>query len=118
MSSDRLRLTLADYVVILISPALILGMVGGLAFFLLEVLYRGGYEARLGWTLFCFVGGSVLVARISMIGEISRRYWIYAQFLGFATLLVLQKYVEYPPDHPATPYRAFINLFIVLVVLG
>ena len=64
------------------SPALIMGLVGSLAFFLLEVMYRGQYEARLQWTVFFFVFGAVLVARISMIGEIASRYWIYAPILG------------------------------------
>ncbi len=61
MASERVEPTLADYVVIVLSPALIMGLVGSLAFFLLEVMYRGQYEARLSWTLFFFVFGAVLV---------------------------------------------------------
>jgi hypothetical protein len=117
MASDRLRPTLADYVVIVISPALIMGLVGSLAFFILEVMYRGQYEARLEWTVFFFVFGSVLLGRLSMMGEIAGRYWIYAPILGLATLVVLATFVEYPPDHPATPFRVPINLFLVVVVL-
>ena len=117
MASDRVSPTLADYVIIVISPALIMGLVGSLAFFLLEVMYRGPYNERLTWTVFFFIFGAVLVARISMIGEIAGRYWIYAPILGFATLLVLQTFVEYPSSSPAAPYRAGINLLLVLVVL-
>jgi hypothetical protein len=116
MASERASPTLADYVVIVISPALIAGLVGSLAFFLLEVMYRGQYEERLQWTVFFFVVGSVLVARISMIGEIAGRYWIYAPILGLATLAVLQTFVEYKAS-PAAPYRIPINIFLVLVVL-
>ena len=39
----RLRQTLMDYMVIGISPALIMGMVGSLLFFLLTVFYHGQY---------------------------------------------------------------------------
>ena len=41
-------------------------LVKSLVFFLLEVMYRGRYEARLTWILFWFVIGSVLVARIGI----------------------------------------------------
>src|SRR5437763_348769 len=113
MASDRLPPTLADYVVVVISPALIMGLVGSLAFFLVEVMYRGQYEARLYWTVFFFVFGAVLLGRLSMIGEIAGRYWIYAPILGLVTLVVLTTFVEYQPSHPAAPYRAPINLFLV-----
>src|SRR5881227_3003013 len=98
MASDRAAPTLADYVGIVIAPGLIMGLVGSLAFFLLEVMYRGAYEARLQWTVFFFVFGAVLVARVSMIGEIAGRYWLYAPVLGVLTLIVLTKFVEYPED--------------------
>jgi hypothetical protein len=117
MASDRLPPTLADYVVIVISPALIMGLVGSLAFFILEVMYRGQYEGKLQWTVFFFVFGSVLLGRLSMMAEIAGRYWIYAPVLGLVTLLVLAKYVDYLPEHPAAPYRMLINLGLVLVVL-
>src|SRR5207248_7175005 len=57
--------TLADYVTIALSPALIMALVGSLIFFLLEVLYVGQYSGRMQWTLFFFVFGIVLVARIA-----------------------------------------------------
>src|SRR5262249_31772431 len=117
MASDRLPPTLADYVVIVISPALIMGLVGSLAFFILEVMYRGQYEGKLQWTVFFVVFGSVLLGRLSMMAEIAGRYWIYAPILGLVTLLVLAKYVDYLPEHPAAPYRVLINLGLVLVVL-
>ena len=57
--------SLLDWVVIGISPALIMVMVGSLVFFLVEVLYQGQYSGRLLYTLFFFVFGAVLIARIS-----------------------------------------------------
>src|SRR5438874_11297188 len=66
MAKSRREKTLADYVVIAISPALIMTLVGSLAFFLLEVSYRGQHEFRLQWVLFCYVFAAVLVARIAI----------------------------------------------------
>lgn len=64
--AKRREKTLADYVVIAISPALIMTLVGSLVFFLLELSYRGDFELRVRWILFWFVMGAVLVARIAI----------------------------------------------------
>jgi hypothetical protein len=66
MAKSRREKTLADYVVIAISPALIMTLVGSLVFFLLELSYRGEFELRVRWILFWFVVGAVLVARIAI----------------------------------------------------
>ena len=59
---ERPQKTLADYVAIAISPALIMALVGSLVFFLLEVVYQGRYQGSLQHILFytrreklCFV---------------------------------------------------------------
>jgi hypothetical protein len=44
---------MADYVVIAISPALIMALVGSLVFFLLRVFYQGEYQERLHWVMAC-----------------------------------------------------------------
>ena len=64
MSSDRPNQTLADYVALAISPALLMALVGSLVFFLLEIFYSesGAYKGKLQWILFFFVFGAVLVA--------------------------------------------------------
>jgi hypothetical protein len=62
----RLNQTMADYVVIAISPALIMGLVGSLVFFLLGVLYQGSFQERLHWVMACFVFAAVLIGRISI----------------------------------------------------
>ena len=64
--SRRLLPTLADYVVIAMNPALIMGLIGSLVYFLLEVLYAGRYPDRLQFALSAFVFASVLVSRIAI----------------------------------------------------
>lgn len=66
MAKVRREKTLADYVVIAISPALIMLLVGSLSFFLLEASYAGEHRERMQWVLFWFVFGAVLVARIGI----------------------------------------------------
>ena len=46
---------MTDYVVIAVSPALIMTLVGSLVFFLLAVFYQGEYSERLYWVMACFV---------------------------------------------------------------
>ena len=62
----RLHQTMADYVVIAVSPALIMTLVGSLVFFLLAVLYQGEFALRLNWVMACFVFAAVLISRISI----------------------------------------------------
>jgi hypothetical protein len=88
--------TLADFVVIALSPVLIMALVGSLVFFLVEVLYVGQYEGRLLWILFFFVFGAVLVARIAIEIDTSRA-GMYGLILGGVAWLGLQRYVVYPP---------------------
>ena len=80
-TSGRPNQTVVDYVTIVLSPALVMGLVGSLVFFLLEVFYRtdGEWKERLQWILFFYVFGAVLTARIAMNGEtfiaFSNRPW-------------------------------------------
>ena len=52
--------------VIALSPALIMMLVGSLCFFLIEVFYRGKMEGSVRWVMFWFVVGIVLVGRIAI----------------------------------------------------
>lgn len=113
MSSDRRPPTLVDWVVIALSPILVMLMVGSLVFFLVEVLYAGQYSDRLLYTLFFFVIGAVLIARIS-IEQGSTKAWLYGSFLAVATFLALQLFVTY--DGPAKLFAPIINLFLMGVV--
>src|SRR5207248_6632168 len=96
MANERQPPTAADYVITALSPALIMGLVGSLAFFLLEIGYQGKYTGRLEWTLFFFVFGAVLVSRIAITLDPGKA-WLYGIALGGAVLLAMTKYMEYPP---------------------
>lgn len=58
--------TFADYLVVAISPVLIMVLVGSLAFFLIQVFYRAEAIEGVRWVLFWFVLAIVLVARIGI----------------------------------------------------
>src|SRR5262245_51848366 len=70
--AKKLYMTTADYLVIAVSPALIMAMVGSLVYFLIAVFYEGDYPARLNYAFGLFVFAAVLVARISI--EEGREY--------------------------------------------
>jgi hypothetical protein len=113
MPSRREPPTLADYVGVAISPALIVVLIVSLVYFLLEVLYGGQYAERLHWILFFFVVGAVLIARISMQAGIAERSGLYGLLLAAVTFLALQSLVEYPPTMALGPVRWLINLALM-----
>jgi hypothetical protein len=116
MANDRQPPSAADYVITALSPALIMGLVGSLAFFLLEIGYQGQYTGRLAYTLFFFVFGAVLVSRIAITLDASRA-WLYGLALGGAVFLAMTKYMEYPPGSSLAVFGWAINLGIIGVVL-
>jgi len=81
MRQRRREQTLADYVVIALSPALIMLLVGSLVYFLQDIFYRGDHPQRLMVMLGLFVFGQVLVARIGIEDGIA-----HSQIYGFALL--------------------------------
>src|SRR5436305_10107505 len=113
--AERPRQTLTDYVTIALSPALIMALVGSLIFFLVEVAYAGTYGSEMRWMLFFFVFGIVLIARISLIGEIANRASLYASVLGVLVWFGLMKYVTYAPDSPVGAMRGLLNLSLILL---
>ena len=118
MASDRPDQTLADYIALAISPALLMGLVGSLVFFLLEILYpdKGAYKDRLQWILFFFVFGAVLAARISLTQGAGGRAGLYGLVLAGLTWIGMQIYVDYPKDSAAASFSWLINLGLVGVV--
>jgi len=118
MSSDRPNQTLADYVALAISPALVMGLVGSLVFFLLEVCYsqQGEYKDHLQYIFFFFVFGAVLVSRISMTQGIAGRAGLYGLVLAGAAWAGMQVYVQYPKESAAGSFSWLINLVLVGVV--
>src|SRR5215472_5786157 len=96
MSRDVRDQTLADYLVIAVSPALIMTLIGSLIWFLLEIVYQGEFQGRMRWILSCFIFGSVLVARVAMHSESAVRAPIYSLVLGVAAWVGCGMFVEYP----------------------
>ena len=66
MAKRRQVKTLFDFMVIGLSPALIILMLGSFVFFLLTVFYQSQYENRVLFIFAMFVMATVLIARISM----------------------------------------------------
>ena len=97
--------TLADYLVIGVSPVLIMFLVGSLSFFLIECFFRGETVGSVRWVVFWFVLAVVLVARIG-IEEGSGKATVFGLALAAATWLYLVQI------HPA-----FIMGMILLAVV-
>src|SRR3954452_22140018 len=116
MADERPSQTLTDYVTIALSPALIIGLVASLVFFLLAVLYpeEVPWQGRLRCILFFYVFGCVLTARISMDGATASRFWLYGSTLAVLTYIGLQIYVEYPPG--VREISIFVNLLLVALI--
>ncbi len=106
--------SLTDYAVTAISPALIMAMIGSLVFFLIDVLYAGKYSDRLLWTMFFFVVGTVLIARILILHGASRAL-IYIAGLAAATFLALQAFVDYP-SLTTRSFSALINAALMALI--
>ena len=98
MAAAKLKPTLADYVTIALSPALIIAMIVSLVFFLVAILYRGEYAGRLHAILLFFTFGIVLVARIAMETGLAERAPLYGLVLAFLVWVGMGSLVDYPPE--------------------
>jgi hypothetical protein len=105
--------TLADYLVVGISPALIMLLVGSLVFFLIEVFYQGQYEMRLWFVMAMFVMAIVCVARISM-EEGAGYASLFGAPLAIVTALALARFVTI--SGPLAPYGTFINWGLMALI--
>src|ERR1017187_1645657 len=103
MSALKPNKTFADYLVIGISPVLIMLLVGSLSFFLIEVFFKGGAVGSVRWVMFWFVMAVVLVSRIG-IEQGAGHAAVYGLALAAATWLYLMRI------HPA--------YFLGVVLLG
>ena len=88
MDTGKPTKTLADYLVIAVSPVLIMVLVHSLCFFLVEIFYRGEAAGGVRWVLFWFVLAVVLIARIG-IEQGDTHAMIYGLFLALATWVYL-----------------------------
>lgn len=104
-----------DFLVMALSPILIIGVVVSLSWFLAEVFYRGVYEDRLLYLLFCYGFGIVLAARIAVVMD-RKRSLLYGLILAFVGWLALNKFVDYTGGPLGELLRWGGNGVIVLVV--
>jgi uncharacterized membrane protein YgcG len=87
--------TLADYVAVAISPVLIMLLVGSLAFFLIQVFYRGELVSGIRWVMFWFVLAIVLISRVSI--EQGKGH---ARVYGAALAITIWFYLTYTHKAP------------------
>ena len=110
---SRLHKTLADYLVIAVSPAMIMVLIGSLVFFLVDVFYGGQHQERLDFVLACFIVAAVLIGRIAI--EIGKEHaMMYAAPLALVTAMALDRFVEL--HGRAAPYALPINLGLMALV--
>lgn len=113
MAERRHRFGLVDLIAVVVSPVLVMLMVGSLVFFLIEVLYQGRYTGRMLYTMFFYVFACVLLARLSI--QFGRaRASIYMAALGAVTFLALMAYGSF--DGPAKPFAPIINLGLMVLI--
>jgi hypothetical protein len=108
----KVRQSAADFVVMALSPALIMTLIGSAVFFLLDVFYQGEYEIRLQLILGLFVFAAVLIGRIS-IEEGAARASLFAAPLGLVTLGAIGRFVQLDVEIPFV-----VHLVINLALLG
>jgi hypothetical protein len=82
--------TAADYMVIGLSPVLIMLLVGSLCFFLVEVFYRGQSAGGLTWVLGWYVLAIVLISRIA-IEQTNQQAAMYGFLLAMATWFYMMR---------------------------
>src|SRR5260370_19348441 len=116
MAAERADKKPIDYVLLILTPGLIMTLVGSLVFFLIEVTYGGGFKDRLRWAFFFYVFGAVLVARISMTADIAKRAPVYGLILAVLAWLAMQMYIKYDDDSALAPFSWFINLVFIAIV--
>lgn len=93
MSGNRHIDDITDLLMIVISPALVMLMVGSLCYFAINCFYVGSFDGRLYFATGLFVFAAVLVSRISI--EEGREYAsMFAVPLSITTLLSLMRYTD------------------------
>jgi hypothetical protein len=110
--SNRFNLPLIDVASVVVAPVLVMGMVGSLCFFLIEVLQGGQFEGRLQYTFFFFVLATVLIARIS-ITQSGNKAAIYGALLAGASFIAMLAFVQY-----TSPLFKALGPLLNLVIMG
>lgn len=103
----RIHPTAFDVIVVAVVPALIIGMICCLLFFLVLAFYQGDYDIRLMYLLGLFSMGTVLIARIA--ADNGRAYANAFSFpLAIAAGLAMFQFVRI--TGPLGPASGFINI--------
>ncbi|MEC7717126.1 MAG: hypothetical protein VYC98_04900, partial [Planctomycetota bacterium] len=105
--------SIAEIILELIAPALIMVLVGSFVMFLVEVFYQGTYTARLDIILMLFTFAAVLIGRISIEQDHSVAA-LYAIVLGIVTLLAMVRFVEL--TGPLAAFSLPINVGLLAIV--
>ena len=105
----------ADWLVLAVTPALLVSLVSCLLFFIVDILYRGRHGGRMEWILFFSTVGMVLIGRVRLNDEIAKRASLYSGALGGLVWIGLGMYIP-PPD--GWPFPAHIAAMGTLVALG
>jgi hypothetical protein len=90
--SKRHRLTISDYAVVALCPALIVLLLSSLVYFVILCVYQGGYSSRLGYIWFMFILGTVNHRPACRSNRAARYAFGYAAVLGIATFFVLSRF--------------------------
>ncbi|MCA9178226.1 MAG: DUF4129 domain-containing protein [Planctomycetales bacterium] len=102
----RLQKTLTDYLVLAITPGLLIVMIASLAFYLIACFYGGEHVVRLKVITFLFVMGAVLTARIAI--EEGKEYAsLFAFPLCGVVFLAAQRFVQ---------LGVFLNLGLIALI--
>jgi len=93
MANNRQIDNITELLIVAISPALVMLMVGSLCYFAINCFYVGSFDGRLYFATALFVFAAVLVSRISI--EEGREYAsMFAVPLSITTILSLLKYTD------------------------
>ena len=85
--------TITDFLIVAISPALVIFMVGSLVFFATDCFYDGNFHTRLRVASGLFVIAAVLTSRISI--DEGREYaCMFAVPLSIVTFMSIWKYTD------------------------
>jgi len=106
--------TLMDYLVIAITPALIMTLIGSLTFFLITVFYEGPFQSRLHFICAMYVMATVLIGRISM-EEGTEHAVMYSIPLALVAMLAITNFVEIE-SKSLQQISGFINIGLLAII--
>ena len=98
--------TTIDYMVVALSPVLIMCLIGSLSFFLIQVAYAGEFPGRFRIVCALFVMAAVLCCRLA-IEEGAAYAQLFGIPLAIATLMAMMRFVD---------ASVFIDVFLIAVV--